>query len=366
VQPDLRPSPTPAPPARDPYLDLLRAGSLLVVVLWHWVFTVLRWSADGPHASNPIATTPGLWLATWFLQVMPVFFFVGGYVHHRTWHANRSRGGTDRAFLRRRLSRLLVPTLALLGAVAAVRLATATLTPDEAWIDRGLFLLVSPLWFLAVYVLLVLVTPVAVRLDQRAGAWALLLFAGGVLLVDLARFHLGVPYLEWANFLFVYGFAHQLGFSWERLAAAGGRRAGHLALGGFAGLVALTTLGPYPRSMVGVPGESISNMAPPTACILALCCFQVGLVLLARPRLTSWLRAGGGARPVAWANRNAMTLFLWHFTGYAGFVGLLHLIGVGLADRPDALWWLQRPVWLIGPALCTVPLLRLFRRLEHR
>jgi hypothetical protein len=59
-----------------------------------------------------------------------------------------------------------------------------------------------------------------------------------------------------------------------------------------------------------------------------------------------------------------MTIFLWHFTGYAAFVGLLHLAGVGIEDEPTAGWWLQRPLWLIGPALCTIPLLRVFRRLE--
>jgi hypothetical protein len=28
---------------------------------------------------NPIHVVPGGWLATWLLQVMPVFFLVGGY-----------------------------------------------------------------------------------------------------------------------------------------------------------------------------------------------------------------------------------------------------------------------------------------------
>lgn len=351
--------------ARDPYLDLLRAGSLLVVVLWHWVFTVLRWSADGPHASNPIGTTAGLWLATWLLQVMPVFFFVGGYVHLRTWRSHRAGGGSDVGFLRRRLARLVVPTVALLVAVGVARISTAVLLPEAGWIDRGLFLLVSPLWFLAVYLLLVLITPVAARLHLRVGAAALLLFAGGVLLVDLVRFHLEVPYVEWANFLFVYGFAHQLGFSWDRLAATGRARVGVIAVVGIGALAALTTFGPYPRSMVGVPGEAISNMAPPTACILALCCFQVGLVLLVRPAVAPWLQAGGAATPLAWVNRNSMTVFLWHFTGYAVFVGLLHLAGQEIIARPESAWWVQRPLWLLGPAVCTAPFVWVFRRLER-
>ncbi|MGI8794510.1 MAG: acyltransferase family protein, partial [Acidimicrobiales bacterium] len=83
TQPDQGVTRATAPPVRDRWLDLLRAGSLGVVVIWHWVFTIIRWEADGPHATNPIGTTRGLWLATWFLQVMPVFFAVGGAVHAR-------------------------------------------------------------------------------------------------------------------------------------------------------------------------------------------------------------------------------------------------------------------------------------------
>lgn len=363
-------SPTPpartAPTARDPFVDLLRAGSLLVVVLWHWVFTVLVWRPDGPHASNPIGRTPGLWLATWVLQVMPVFFFVGGYVHHRTWRSSRDRAGRagDWQFLQKRLVRLVSPTLALLALVALARFGAHALAPEAAWTDRALFLLVSPLWFLGVYLLLVLVTPVAARAHAWAGESALVALGAGVVLVDLLRFRFDVPYVEWANFLFVYGFAHQLGFWWEALAAAPRHRLAALTVGGLTGLVVLTSVGLYPRSMVGVPGETISNMAPPTACILALCCFQVGLVMLARRRVTAWLETGGAARPVAWANRNSMTVFLWHFTGYAVFVALLGVASIGIGEHPDAAWWIQRPLWVVGPALCTIPLVRAFRRFE--
>ena len=62
-------------PTRDVYIDFLRAFSLLVVVAWHWVFTIIIWQDDGPHATSPIGFTTGLWTATWLLQVMPLFLF---------------------------------------------------------------------------------------------------------------------------------------------------------------------------------------------------------------------------------------------------------------------------------------------------
>ena len=80
------------PQERDTYIDFLRAFSLLVVVAWHWVFTIVIWKDDGPHATNPIGFTTGLWAATWLLQVMPLFFYVGGYSHLVAWERARSRG----------------------------------------------------------------------------------------------------------------------------------------------------------------------------------------------------------------------------------------------------------------------------------
>jgi hypothetical protein len=61
-------------------VDWLRVVSLIVVVLWHWAFTILRWSPEGPRATNPLGFFSGLWILTWLLQVLPVFFYVGGYV----------------------------------------------------------------------------------------------------------------------------------------------------------------------------------------------------------------------------------------------------------------------------------------------
>ncbi len=96
---------------RDPYLDALRAGSLAVVVLWHWLGTQLIWRPDGPHATSPLASVPGLWLGTWLLQVMPVFFYVGGCLHRRSYRPR---------YVPRRALGLLRATAPLLVGWAAV------------------------------------------------------------------------------------------------------------------------------------------------------------------------------------------------------------------------------------------------------
>ncbi|HEX7168398.1 MAG TPA: acyltransferase [Acidimicrobiales bacterium] len=353
---------TPAPQApvasRDRYVDLLRAGSLLVVVAWHWVFTVVVWKADGPHASNPLGTTRGVWLLTWLLQVMPLFFWVGGFVHARGWKP----GASYATFLRKRLGRLVVPAAFAIGIVGGLGLVAGHFLGAPDWLPRALLLVLSPLWFLGVYVVLVFATPVAAWAHRRFGELALVTLAGAAALADVLRFRFDVPFASVLSWIAVWGFAHQLGFSYDRLVTASRRFAWCLVLGGLYALIALTHMGHYPRSMVGVPGEAFSNMAPPTVCIVALCVLQVGVAVLLRDRATALLERPVAARLVGWVSRNSMPLYLWHGVGFAAAYGAVGLVGVAVPETTTAGWWLQRPLWVVAPALATRPLLLAVRK----
>ena len=55
--------------------------------------------------------------------------------------------------------------------------------------------------------------------------------------------------------------------------------------------VAATTLGPYPVSMVSVPGEALGNTSPPTVTLVLLGCTHLFAVrALLRPCCSSWGR----------------------------------------------------------------------------
>lgn len=101
------------PATRDRYIDLLRVASLGTVVLGHWLMAAV--TTDG--VGNLLAVVPGLQVLTWALQIMPVFFFVGGFSHalsYRSLRRKQPEGSTDSvysAFLRVRLQRLLRPTM---------------------------------------------------------------------------------------------------------------------------------------------------------------------------------------------------------------------------------------------------------------
>ena len=347
--------------ARDPYVDLLRAFSLLVVVAWHWVFTVIIWRPDGPHASNPIGTTSGLWLATWVLQVMPVFFVIGGFVHSGAWG---NRRGYLR-FLRARLGRLLSPAAGAVVVVTTLGFAADQISGGISWMPRAVILILSPLWFLAVYAALVVLTPVAAWTHRRFGELTLIVLAGSSVLLDIARLRHGWAPAAILSWFAVWGFCHQVGFSYDRILAAPRRFAWALVLSGGFALVGLTNMGAYPRSMVGVPGEPISNVGPPTACIVALCVLQVGLVVLVRDRALALAARPLPAVIVRWVGTNSMPLYLWHGLGMALAYSGVVLSGITVPQSTSATWWAQRPLWALLPVATTLPLVKLSRRVER-
>jgi len=349
-------------PGRDTYVDFIRAFSLLVVVAWHWVFTIIVWEDDGPHASNPIGFTKGIWLATWAFQVMPLFFYVGGYGHLRSWEKSRQRGISIWAFVGVRVKRLAVPALALLGVWIIIGIVlTAVFDRDYTW--RAIKLVVSPLWFMGVYLMLVLILPVGLWLHKRFDSVVLVVLAGLAGLVDVVRFRQDIPALGLINMVLVWGLCHQLGFFYDRIVNARRSVDWTMLLGGAFGLAGLVGSGLYPGSMVGVPGER-SNMAPPTLCIVALLFFQAGIVEIIRPWVQDRLTRPGWARMNDVINRFSLPLFLFHSTGMALSKAVGYAIWQNRQERPNPTlwWWVQRPVAFIGPLLCTLPVIYLFGR----
>lgn len=368
--------------SRDPYADFLRSFSLVVVILWHWCFTILIWTPTGPFATSPLGFTSGLWIATWFLQVMPLFFYVGSYVHLRAWQRASLRGERLWHFALRQAKGLLIPSGALMATWGVISIVVGSVFNAD-WFGKVTLLVISPLWFVAAYCFFVIMMPVTHWLHRNFGELVLVVLAGLAMLVDLLRFRYHLPYVEWLNMVFVWGFAYQLGYFYSSFAKIdqlprysdgrvewsfqyrdGRRRAAVMAWIGFFGLVGLVFSGLYPGSMVGVPGQG-SNMAPPTLCILALTMFQAGMVEVIRPFVVRRLSRGRLlTRVTSVVTRFAMPLFLFHTTGMAMSRALEWAIfGVRTqVVNPDWAWWVMRPVSIIGPLLCTLPVIFLFGR----
>ena len=346
------------PDSRDRAVDLLRAASIAVVVLGHWLMAVVAWSQGEFRTGNVLGMVPGLWAATWVLQVMPVFFFVGGFSNLVTLDACARRGTTGVEFVRDRAQRLLRPVAILLGIWLPLAAVLGVAGVPASVLGPATRLVCQPLWFIGVYLIVTALAPTMLRAHRRFGVQVPLVLAAGAAAVDLARFGAGLATAGYLNVAFVWLLAQQLGFFYAdgRLASLSRRALVLVAAASFVALALLTTFGPYPSSMVGLPGERVSNMSPPSFCLVALTCLQVSLVMLARPALNRWLRRNRPWAAVVALNGVIMTVFCWHLTALLAGVALLYPLGFPQPAGGTAAWWATRPLW-IGALLVLLALL---------
>jgi hypothetical protein len=347
---------------RDVYLDWLRASSLIVVVVWHWAFTILHWYPTGPMPTSPLGFFSGLWIFTWLLQVLPLFFYVGGSVHRLSWERARERGDHVGQYVWLHVRKLVVPAAAVVLTWVALGVVVGIVF-GPSWIRGVVLLIISPLWFLGVYVVLVALVPVSMWLHRKLDLLVLVWLGGIAMAVDILRFRYGLSWAGWVNMLVVWGLAHQAGFFYQRVVAAPRRVDLSLLSAGLFALAGLVFSDLYPGSMVGVPGERMSNIGPPTFVIVALLAFQVGLAEVVRPVTQRLLLRRRPRQFNALINRFALPLFLFHTTGMALARAFDYFVFSGrIADDrgPDLIWWLERPLAILGPLLFTLPVIILF------
>lgn len=355
------------PADRERTVDAVRAASIVVVVLGHWLIASIFWDGGDPKWDNALAQVPGLWLATWVLQVMPMFFFVGGFSNFVSLEAVRRRGGGYAEFASGRLARLLRPTAIFCGVWLAMAVVLYVTGVRPSLVELLTKAVAQPLWFLGIYVGVVALAPPMLALHRRYGVRVVLALAGAGILVDAAYRLLDAKTVGYTNYLFVWLFVHQVGFLWGdgTLRRASRRTLWLMVAGGLGVLGVLTTSGAYPGSMVGLPGDRISNMTPPSVCILALTVWQAGFVMLARPAAERWLARRRPWTVVVAANSMIMTLFLWHLTAVVIVITVLFPLGFPQPETGTTGWWLLRPVWLVLLVVTLAPFAAVFGRWER-
>ncbi|MEU6220604.1 acyltransferase [Streptomyces sp. NPDC047022] len=342
------------PADRDRAVDALRALAILGVVLGHWLVTALVADGSSLRTASPLHFMPWLAPVSWVFQTLAVFFLVGGHVATKSLASARARGRTYGQWVRGRLARLTKPVAAVVGLWAVVACGLLVNGADAGTVHTLVKLAVSPLWFLLVFAALTAATPLLTRLNPL---WPLAV----VLHVDLVRFGLGGPsWLGWVNLAAGWMVPYTLGAAWTRGDLEGRRAGWTLLAGGAAATAVLVAFAGYPASMVGVPGNAVSNLNPPTLAAVTFGIAQCGLALLLRERLRRVMRR----RLVLWAavalvNLSAMTIYLWHLTALmattatgllAGPLPGLHTVPEGVAWVAYRLAWL--PVFVLALSVC--------------
>ena len=355
------------PEARNRYVDFLRALSILAVVLGHWLISAPYFEGGSPAYSHLLDLAPWSRWLTWLFQVMPVFFFVGGFSNGVSWQSALRKELSYREWFDSRTRRLIGPVLPLLLAWGVMVAVAHSNGVSAGMIHIGSKVALVPVWFLAVYIMVVALVPLSHSAWKRWGFASVGVPVIAAALIDLAFFAGDLRRLGWFNYPFVWLAVHQLGYAWHDRRLVGGGVGVPMFVLGMSALVGMTQLGPYPLSLVGVPSDEISNTLPPKLPLLALATAQIGLVLTFEKPMRRWLEGRLQWAATILINRMIMTIFLWHSTVMMLLVGLAFWVLPGvLSQQPNTTgWWLTRPLWLSVYTLVTLPLLLVFGRFER-
>ncbi|MCG6987996.1 MAG: acyltransferase [Gemmatimonadetes bacterium] len=355
------------PDTRNRYVDFLRAVSILAVISGHWLMAAPWVSGGGVRLSNLLEYRSWTHFLTWVFQVMPVFFLVGGYSNGVSWKAAVRDGKSYADWLNGRLQRLLGPVMPLLVVWVVLGAAGTAAHVEPVLLRAGSQMALVPIWFLAVYTMAVVLVPFTYAAWHRFGMWSFWALALAAVLDDVLFFGADLRLLGWLNYGFVWLAVHQLGYAWREGWFAGTRRTLVWAATGLLTLVALVTIGPYPVSMVSVPGEDVSNTLPPKLPMLLIGVVQSGLLISIEAPMRRWLRRITPWTATVLVNGMIMTIFLWHLTASTLLIGGAMVAGdIGLTAVPGSpTWWLLRPVWLAAYLVALAGLAMIFGRFER-
>lgn len=337
--------------------DLLRVCAIGGVVLGHWLLTDITYRNGRLSGMDDLQYIGwGRWV-TLVLQVMPVFFVVGGYANAVSWTAHRQRGARWSDWVRGRAVRLLWPTTVYVAVVVAAATAALIAGADPASLARAGWLTALHLWFLPVYLLMIGLTPPLLAAHRRWGLAVPAVMAAGAAGVDAAVLGPHLPLIGFANYLLVWGAMHQWGFAWHDGTLTRPRwRCGALAVAGILLLTGLLVWGPFPVDMIGA-GARVGNTTPPSIALLAFAAAQTGLLLTAEPFLQRLLARPSWWRRVSRLNQGVMTVYLWHMVPV--IIVALAFYPTGVMPQPaigSAAWLALRPAWIAVLAALLVPL----------
>ena len=342
----------PLPAGRDRAIDLVRAVCISAVVVLHAMMVGVTVTDAGPSFVNASDGTAWIVPLSWMLQVMPLFFVIGGFSGATAFRRARARGVDGAGFVAGRIHRLLLPALVTIGAAGGMlALLVAAGTPADLVALAG-FRFSQPLWFLGVFLICQALLPWLLRLHEMAPLRSISALAAAAAVVDIARITTGLEGLGFVNLAFVWLTMQQLGFFLAdgRIDALS-RRARVFWLAGAVAALALSF-----TSGIHSP-DLIANINPPTTALLLVGIAHTALLSLFRRPLGRLAARRVPSALTEFVNPRAMTVYLWHMPVLLCLAGLsaagAMMIGMPLPALDSPSWWLTRPVWLAVALVAT-------------
>ncbi|MEV5071764.1 acyltransferase [Microbacterium sp. LMI12-1-1.1] len=334
-----------APAARDRAIDLVRALCISAVVVLHAMMVGVTVTDAGPSFVNASDGTAWIVPLSWALQVMPLFFVIGGFSGATAFRRARARGVDGVGFVAGRIHRLLLPALVTIGAAGVMLALLAAAGVPADLVTLAGFRFAQPLWFLGVFLVCQALLPALLRLHERAPLSSIAALAVAAAAVDVARLTTGIEGLGFLNLAFVWLTMQQLGFFLAdgRIDALSRRARAFWLVGAVAGLAISFTSGIHSPDLV-------ANINPPTTALLLVGIAHTAMFSLARGPLARLAERRLPSALTDFVTPRAMTVYLWHMPVLLGLAGLT-AAGATATEVPlpavdSASWWLTRPLWL--------------------
>ena len=354
------------PADRNRAVDFYRASAMAVVAVGHWLGMVAVLDDGELAGGNLLDFSPEYGWITWVGQVMPLFFFVGGFASATSLRSAERKGVAPADWIATRLRRMVTPAAVLAGFWAACLLVAGTLGGFGV-VAFGAAAAAIPLWFLANYTIDTALAPFTFRWFRARPGLVVGTLAVVFALAEAARFA-GVPVVPQINWIIGWLGFQVAGFAWQAGRLPTGRALTGLAALCWALAIAAVTVGPWPAVMLHHGGLDHSPTHPPsTALLLFGLAYSFTAAALA-PAVTRWLERSRRA----WAftisaNVIAMSVYLWHMTAAVAVVGVAHLFGHLPAVEPGtSAWWATKLPFLLANLIVLVPIVLLVAPIEKR
>ncbi len=336
---------------RDWVIDIVRVMAVFIVVSMHWTYARVT-SVGGKPVITQAYNGLGWQTATWLLMVMPAFFIAGGFANTLIWDRCAAKGQKYGEFLGLRARRLVTPVIPLLVIILGLVALCNQIAPGLGHMlgkQAG-----NVLWFLAAYLLCVMVAPLQVWIHDRIGSLIPVLVLAGITTGLFYAWHRWPAQVDLTYTMFlVWPACHQLGViyqrqRWHRFPVWG------LALiiaAAIAGIIVLIQAKVCPPNVIGMRDDMRANLIPASPAMVLLGIAQLAVLVWLSRRCTGWAPTTAWQRRLNTFTALLMPIYLWHLPT------LLIMTGLGLAFpsllvEPWWQWWLTRPVFFgVGIAI---------------